>query len=413
MDFSLNIKQEQKLILTQSMKMSLEVLEMPGISLEKFIKKEIEKNPLLEVDFSKRNYDSSQRLSPFDFISEEKNLVDFLEEQISFLSITKEMRIICSFIINNLDNKGFLTISAKELKKSSNFPLLLIEKAIDIIKTLEPIGICAKSIQECLIIQLHKKNIYDIKLEFIIHNFMKELAQKNLDFIAKKLEISKEKVLNYLKIIKTLNPLPSRGFNMGDNINYIEPEAEIKKIDGKYQVIMSTKNIPKLKLKNLENKKKITPEIKNYLSSATYLIKAIEKRQTTLENILNVILEKQYNYFSNDKAKLNTLTLKDISETLNLHISTVSRSIKNKYILTDRGIKKIKNMFIINNKKIFIKEKIEELILKENREQPLSDKDIVYLLEKENFKIARRTVVKYREEIGIKSSHKRRFKNRE
>ena len=413
MDFSLNIKQEQKLILTQSMKTSLNILEMSGANLEKFIKKEISKNPLLEIDFSSKNSNFQKKdsnfSSPLDYATEEKNLIDFLEEQIRFLDITKEMRIICIFIINNLDKRGFLTVSREELKDYSKFPLLLIDRGIDIIKTLEPVGICAENLEECLIIQLHKKNIYDIKLEFIIHHLMPELAQGKFDFIAKKLEVDEKIVLKYLDVIKTLNPLPSRGFYMGDMINYIEPEAEIKMIDEKYQVIMSTKNIPKLKIKNIENKKENNSKIKTYMSSAKNLIKAIEKRQTTLEKILNVILEKQYDYFSNPKSKLKTLTLKDISKDLNIHESTVSRAIKNKYILTDRGLQRIKDMFIINNKKIFIKEKIENLILKEDRNNPLTDKEIVYLLEKEKFKIARRTVVKYREELGIKPSYKRKL----
>lgn len=413
MDFSLNIKQEQKLILTQSMKTSLNILEMSGANLEKFIKKEISKNPLLEIDFSSKNSNFQKKdsnfSSPLDYATEEKNLIDFLEEQIRFLDITKEMRIICIFIINNLDKRGFLTVSREELKDYSKFPLLLIDRGIDIIKTLEPVGICAENLEECLIIQLHKKNIYDIKLEFIIHHLMPELAQGKFDFIAKKLEVDEKTVLKYLDVIKTLNPLPSRGFYMGDMINYIEPEAEIKMIGEKYQVIMSTKNIPKLKIKNIENKKENNSKIKTYMSSAKNLIKAIEKRQTTLEKILNVILEKQYDYFSNPKSKLKTLTLKDISKDLNIHESTVSRAIKNKYILTDRGLQRIKDMFIINNKKIFIKEKIENLILKEDRNNPLTDKEIVYLLEKEKFKIARRTVVKYREELGIKPSYKRKL----
>ena len=237
------------------MKTSLNILEMSGANLEKFIKKEISKNPLLEIDFSSKNSNFQKKdsnfSSPLDYATEEKNLIDFLEEQIRFLDITKEMRIICIFIINNLDKKGFLTVSREELKDYSKFPLLLIDRGIDIIKTLEPVGICAENLEECLIIQLHKKNIYDIKLEFIIHHLMPELAQGKFDFIAKKLEVDEKTVLKYLDVIKTLNPLPSRGFYMGDMINYIEPEAEIKMIDEKYQVIMSTKNIPKLKIKNI------------------------------------------------------------------------------------------------------------------------------------------------------------------
>lgn len=413
MDFSLNIKQELKLILTQEMKLSLNILEMSSMDLEKFIEKEFSKNPLLEIDFSSKNYnskgDGSEESSPFDFISEEKNLIDFLEEQLGFLKISKEMRFLCTFIVNNLDKRGFLTITREELKSGCGFPLKDIDKAVEIVKSLEPVGIGAKNLEECLIIQLHKKNIIDQKLEYIITHFMQELASSKYDIICSKLNITEEYVVEYLKIIRSLNPLPSRGFYMGDTIRYIEPDAEIKNINGKYIVVMSEKNIPKLKLKSLENAQEISGEMKNYFNSANNIIRCIEKRQLTLKNILDIILEKQYGYFSNPQGKLNSLTLKDVSSILKIHNSTVSRAIKNKYILTERGIKRVKDMFIIDNKKILVKEKIEELILNEDRYNPLHDNEIVLLLEKENMKIARRTVVKYREELGIKPAHKRKL----
>lgn len=413
MDFSLNIKQELKLILTQKMKLSLNVLEMSSMDLEKFIEKEFSKNPLLEIDFSSKNYsskgDDSEESSPFDFISEEKNLIDFLEEQLGFLKISKEMRFLCTFIVNNLDKRGFLTVTREELKSACGFPLKDIDKAIEIVKSLEPIGIGAKNLEECLIIQLHKKNINDQKLEYIITHFMQELASSKYDIICSKLNITEEYVVEYLKIIRSLNPFPSRGFYMGDTIRYIEPDAEIKNIGGKYVVVMSEKNIPKLKLKSLENAQEISGEMKNYFNSANNIIRCIEKRQLTLKSILDIILEKQYEYFSKPEGKLNSLTLKDISSILKIHDSTVSRAIKNKYILTERGMKRVKDMFIIDNKKLFVKEKIEELILNEDRYNPLHDNEIALLLEKENLKIARRTVVKYREELGIKPAHKRKL----
>lgn len=413
MDFSLNIKQELKLILTQEMKLSLNVLEMSSMDLEKFIEKEFSKNPLLEIDFSSKNYsskgDDSEESSPFDFISEEKNLIDFLEEQLGFLKISKEMRFLCTFIVNNLDKRGFLTITREELKSGCGFPLKDIDKAVEIVKSLEPVGIGAKNLEECLIIQLHKKNIIDQKLEYIITHFMQELASSKYDIICSKLNITEEYVVEYLKIIRSLNPFPSRGFYMGDTIRYIEPDAEIKNIGGKYVVVMSEKNIPKLKLKSLENAQEISGEMKNYFNSANNIIRCIEKRQLTLKSILDIILEKQYEYFSNLEGKLNSLTLKDISSILKIHDSTVSRAIKNKYILTERGMKRVKDMFIIDNKKLFVKEKIEELILNEDRYNPLHDNEIALLLEKENLKIARRTVVKYREELGIKPAHKRKL----
>lgn len=415
MDFSLNIKQELKLVLTQEMKLSLNVLEMSSMDLEKFIEKESVKNPLLEVDFSSRTYkaqgDDSEESSPFDFIAEEKNLVDFLEEQIGLLKISKEMRFLCNYLVNNLDKRGYLPLSKDEIKAGCGFSLKYINEALEIVKSLDPVGICAKDLEECLIIQLHKKNINDVKLEYIINHFIQELASGKYDLICAKLKITDDIVREYLKIIQSLNPIPSRGFYMGDTVRYIQPDAEIKNIDGVYKVVMSDSNIPKVKLKAVENREELTGAMKTYFNSASNLIRCIERRQNTLEDILNVILEKQYEWFSNPEGRLNSLALKDVSQELKIHDSTVSRAIKNKYILTERGMKRIKDMFVLDNKKIVIKEMIEELILNEDRYHPLCDNEIAEILAKENMKIARRTVVKYREELGIKPAHKRKIRD--
>lgn len=415
MDFSLNIKQELKLALTQEMKLSLSILEMSSIDLEKFIEKEFSKNPLLEIDYSSKPYkaqnDDSEEVSPFDFIAEEKNLIDFLEEQIGYLKISKEMRFLCNYLINNLDKRGYLTLTKDEIKAGCGYPIKYINDALEIVKNLEPVGIGAKDLEECLIIQLHKKEIFDRKLEYLITHFMQELAMKKYDVICSKLNIEEKDIENYLKTIQGLNPIPSRGFYMGDNVRFIQPDAEIKNVDGVYRVVMLESSIPKIKLKSEENGAENSPYFKNYFNSAHNLIKCLEKRQITLENILNIILDRQYEYFSNPEGKLNSLTLKDISSVLKMHNSTVSRAVKNKYILTERGIERIKDMFIADSKKITAKDRIEELILNEDRENPLSDSKIVEILAEEDIPVARRTVVKYREELGIKPSHKRKLKD--
>lgn len=415
MDFSLNIKQELKLALTQEMKLSLSILEMSSIDLEKFIEKEFSKNPLLEIDYSSKPYkaqnDDSEEVSPFDFIAEEKNLIDFLEEQIGYLKISKEMRFLCNYLINNLDKRGYLTLTKDEIKAGCGYPIKYINDALEIVKNLEPIGIGAKDLEECLIIQLHKKEIFDRKLEYLITHFMQELAMRKYDVICSKLNIEEKDIENYLKTIQGLNPIPSRGFYMGDNVRFIQPDAEIKNVDGVYRVVMLESSIPKIKLKSEENGAENSPYFKNYFNSAHNLIKCLEKRQITLENILNIILDRQYEYFSNPEGKLNSLTLKDISSVLKMHNSTVSRAVKNKYILTERGIERIKDMFIADSKKITAKDRIEELILNEDRENPLSDSKIAEILAEEDIPVARRTVVKYREELGIKPSHKRKLKD--
>lgn len=409
MEFTLDLKQDLKLILTQEMKLSLNILEMSVNDLEKFILKEKELNPLIEVDFSnnfnKKSSSDDEVFSPIDLAHKEESLIDYLEEQLGYLSLSKNMKFLCSYIINNLDKRGYLPLSKKEIKDFTKFPLKDIEDALKIVKSFDPVGICAYNLEECLIIQLHKKKINDIVLENLIKYFLIELSEGKNRKICEKLKISEEKLKEYLKEIRKLNPIPARGFYMGDNTNFIIPEAEIKKSGEKYEVLMLEDNLPKIKLKLVKNE-----ENKNFYNSAINLINFIEKRRETLKKILDLILEKQYEFFSNKNGKLKKFTSKEAAEILNIHQSTVSRAIKNKYILSDKGVLRIKDLFVLNGLKEEICDLIEEIILNENREKPYTDQNISEHLKNKGFKIARRTVAKYREELGIKSTSKRRVK---
>lgn len=409
MDFSLNLKQDLKLILTQEMKVSLNILEMSSYDLEKYILKEKEINPYIEVEYTninKKNFSNDdEEFSPLDLAHKEESLIDYLEEQIGYLKINKSTRFLCSYIINNLDKRGYLLLKKQEIKNLTKFSLKEIEKAIEIVKTLEPIGIGAESLEECLIIQLHKKEINDIVLENLIKYFLRELADRKFDKICEKLRIIPEQLEKYFEIIRKLNPIPSRGFYMGEVTNYISPEAEIKKIDDRYEIVMLYENLPKIKIKEVENTDK------TYYKSANDLIKFIEKRYETLKSILEIILERQYEYFSQENGKLKNLTLKEVSERLEIHESTISRAIKNKYISSEKGILRIKDLFVLNDEKELIYEIIQNLVLEEDREKPYTDQYMADYINLHNFKIARRTVAKYREELGIASASKRKLKN--
>ena len=409
MEFTLDLKQDLKLILTQEMKLSLNILEMSVNDLEKFILKEKELNPLIEVDFSnnfnKKSSSDDEVFSPIDLAHKEESLIDYLEEQLGYLSLSQNMKFLCSYIINNLDKRGYLPLSKKVIKDFTKFPLKDIEEALKIIKNFDPVGICAHNLEECLIIQLHKKKINDIVLENLIKHFLIELSEGKNKEICEKLKISEKRLKEYLEEIRKLNPIPARGFYMGDNINFIIPEAEIKKVRGKYEVLMLEDNLPKVKLKSVKNE-----ENKSFYNSAINLINFIEKRRETLKKILDLILERQYEFFSNKNGKLKRFTSKEAAEILNIHQSTVSRAIKNKYILSDKGVLRIKDLFVLNGLKQEICDLIEEIILNEDREKPYTDQYISNYLQNKGIDIARRTVAKYREELGIKSTSKRRLK---
>lgn len=409
MDVVLDIKQDLKLVLTQEMKLSLNILEMSLYDLERYLIKTTEINPLIDVEFSnnygKKYSSDDEEFSPLDLAHKEESLIDYLEEQIGYLKIDKKIEFLCKYIINNLDKKGYLSLSKKEIKDLTKFSIKDVEKALEIVKNLEPVGIGASNLEECLIIQLHKKNINDIVLENLIKYFLKELSEKKYGEISEKLKISENKIKNYLEVIRKLNPIPARGFYMGDITNYIAPEAEIKMIDGEYQVVMLNENIPKIKIKEIENR-----ENKTFYNSAVSLVNFIEKRRETLKKILEILLERQYSFFSKENGKLKTFTSKELSEILKVHQSTVSRAIKNKYVLTEKGIMRIKDLFVLNDTKEVVCSLIEELILGEDRKKPYTDQEIADYIKGQKIDIARRTIAKYREELGIKSASKRKIK---
>lgn len=412
MDFTLKLKQEMKLSLTQEMKISMNILQMSSSNLKDFIEKEALKNPMLEVTYSapSSKYSSDEETpSPFDFIIEEKTLIDFLEEQLGYLKISPKIKSICEYVINNLDDRGYLSISKLEIKKALKISTIQMKEAMDIIYSLDPAGIGAENLKENLKIQLVAKNIIDEKLFSLIDDYLEELGDRNYSIISEKLDISTEQIEDYLDIIKTLEPIPARGYFVGNKTNYVVPEAKIEIVDEELVVILNEEAIPKIKI-NSSYESTNSLSDKNNMYTAINLIKSIEKRYITLERVLNQLIIKQKTFFFKGKDFLQTLTLKDIAKELNLHESTISRTVRDKFIETPQGMIAIKSLFILNSECLEIKKSIEELIKSENKSSPLSDEKISLYFKNKGCNIARRTIAKYREELGIVSTRERKRK---
>lgn len=412
MDFTLKLKQEMKLSLTQEMKISMNILQMSSSNLKDFIEKEALKNPMLEVTYStpSSKYNSDEETtSPFDFIIEEKTLIDFLEEQLGYLKISPKIKSICEYVINNLDDRGYLSISKLEIKKALKISTAQLKEAMDIIYTLEPAGIGAENLKESLKIQLITKDIIDENLFTLIDDYLEELGDRKYSLISEKLHVSVEQIKDYLDIIKSLEPIPARGYFVGNKTNYVVPEAKIEIVDDELTVTLNEEAIPKIKI-NSSYKSTNSLSDKNNMYTAINLIKSIEKRYITLERVLNQLIVKQKNFFFRGKDFLQTLTLKDIAKELNLHESTISRAIRDKFIETPQGIIAIKSLFILNSECLEIKKTIEELIKSENKSSPLSDEKISLYFKNKGCSIARRTIAKYREELGIPSTRERKRK---
>ncbi|MCH5139169.1 RNA polymerase factor sigma-54, partial [Clostridiaceae bacterium UIB06] len=250
MDFGLNLTQEQKLVMTQEMQLSVKLLQMSGFELQEYVEKEVQENPVLDAKVSSKNNEENNKMdykelvkyfefdnysyhnyekrdedevSPFNFISEKKSLKEYLKEQIRELGEKGFIKSICLYIIENIDERGYLEIGNEELSKDLKISLSITEYCVGIIQSLEPSGIGARNLKECLKMQVTKKGIDREYIFEIIDNYLELLAENKYNTIAKKLDIDVKKAQEYGDIIKTLHPKPSRGFFTGEEVKYITP----------------------------------------------------------------------------------------------------------------------------------------------------------------------------------------------
>lgn len=461
MNFSLTMSQEQKLVMTQQMQQSIKLLQMSTCDLREYIEKEYAENPVLEASFNDMqatekkeqdridykefikylefdsygsqnfgaDYGDEEKASPFSFISKQESLKDFLSNQLRDLNLTDKERILTEYMIESLNGKGYLDITVEEIASELYEDIEEVGISLEIVQGLEPIGIGARSLKECLIIQLRKKRQLNEITEKMVLNHLEDIADNKYQIIAKKLKISIKDAQDYGDIIKQLEPKPARGFYTGEEVKFVIPDAEIRKIDGEYYIIMNNKVIPTLSINPIyneilsDNDKDAKDYVKEKMNKAMFLIKSIEQRKSTLYKVLEKVLEFQKGFFEHGKKALKPMTLKQVAEAIDMHESTVSRAVREKYILTSFGTIKIKDLFASGLSQISthsstideedvtvsnIKRFIEEIVNQEDKKKPLSDQIIANMLCEKEIKISRRTVAKYREEIGIKSSSKRK-----
>lgn len=451
MDFNLNLTQEQKLIMTQQMQLSVKLLQMSTHELQEYVDKEVQENPVLDVNYVEQekvegsrerldlkelfkylefdNYGhnsyekNDDEVSPFNFIAETCSLKNYLKNQVLELEKRENIKGIAIYIIENLDEKGYLDSSVESIAAQLKLPQAPIEEALNLVQSLEPAGIGARDLKECLKLQIYRKNKDDEVVFRIIDDFLEALAENKYSLIAKELGIDVKRAQQYGDFIKTLEPKPSRGFFTGEEVKYITPDAYIKKINDEFFILMNESVVPRLSINSIykeiinnDSDKNAVSYVKDKMNSALFLIKSIEQRKSTVYRVLEKLLELQKEYFEKGDAYLRPMTLREIAESLNMHESTISRAIRDKYIHTSKGTIKIKSLFTVGlsscgNEDVsaqIIKKAIKDLIDKEEQDKPFSDQKLCDLLNEAGMNISRRTVAKYREEMNIKSSSKRK-----
>lgn len=446
LDFNLHLQQEQKLVMTQELQLAVKILQLTSMELNEYIQEQLIENPMLEImerdnseeapyekdrldylmdmgnDY-RENYqgdEDSEFVSPLNFIAREKDLWEYLKDQLNLLILSPEIFNIGEYIIDNIDENGYLTIDTDNIINKFNASSDEVESIITLVQSFEPVGICARSLSECLIIQLRNIGELDSVIQNIVENMLEDVADGRLSKIAKQNGISMEEVSYYVGIIKGLEPKPGKTFS-SETPKYIVPDVIVEKHEGKYLVTVNNDYVPHLKINNLYRKlirDKSSPEykfIKDRMDSALWIIKSIEQRMQTIGRVVEAIVEHQMDFFEKG-SEFKPMSLHQIAEITELHESTVSRAIRGKYVQTPRGVFEIKKFFVRGMQStsgeeiatVKIKGRIKELIQKENSKKPLSDQQLSEMLGAEGFVISRRTVAKYREELGIQSSSKRK-----
>ena len=470
---SLNMSLRPALIMTPRLQQALKLLQVPTLELQQILKQEIMQNPLLEeVDEVTDQDDLDREDSPEEeankeaedpaeddpidwseymqdgaldrtYVPQGEQSVEFLEkvpvtrttlaesllEQLHFLNLPPDPMHISEFLVGSLDDSGWLATPLDDVSAAINRPLEDCEHALKLIQALEPAGVGARNLRECLIIQLEARNEQDSLAYKIIRDHFDHLVNRRFPELSRQFKCSLEEVQAAADSIATLNPRPGLEVSAEDP-KYVIPDLLVERVDEEYVVLLNDRHLPRLRISSayegvLRDKKKSemnadqqkTREyIQGKLSSARWLIQTIEQRRKTMIKVMTCIIREQRDFFDRGIAYLRPLTLQQVARQIEMHESTVSRVCSGKYVQTPRGVFELKFFFSSGLETEdgedvsarTAKNIIKSLIDEEDKKDPLSDQRIAEMLHEKGLRIARRTVAKYREQMNVLPARFRR-----
>ncbi|HZP59286.1 MAG TPA: RNA polymerase factor sigma-54 [Opitutaceae bacterium] len=367
--------------------------------------------------------DAEKRQHFFDSLVSETSLQEHLMRQAELTDIDPPVLEAMRYLVGSLDDRGFLTQTPADVALQTRLPLEAVQAAVKHLKTFDPPGIGSENLQECLLTQLAAKGRGESLAARIVRDHFALLTRRRIPEIARKLGAHMDDVQAAIGDIGMLDPAPGRRF-ADDSNRVVVPDVTVEKVGGEWKIILNNDYIPRLRIsstyKELIAKGSLSKAERDYLRermrSGRFLINSIEQRQQTIERITREILKVQENFFEHGVSRLKPLTMTQIAETVGVHETTVSRAIANKYIKTPHGVFDFKYFFTpgyeadsgasVSNTSV--KEMINDLVSLEDKAHPLSDQEIVAKLQEKGINIARRTVAKYREELGLLPSNLRR-----
>ena len=462
---ALDLKLSQRLVMTPSLLQKIELLTLNRLELADLLNEELAKNPVLEEDSDSSETDTSESidqaknveenrdqyddfdyeyffgeyLNPstrvrewesrddrpsFDvFLSKPSTLSDHLNWQLNLSGVSSEIHEVAYFIIGNIEENGYLSVSVEQIVEALNVAREIVEEALEIVQGFDPVGVGSRDLQECLIIQIWAAGLKDTLAEKLVQNYLPQIQAKKFDEVAKELDCELEEVQETLDIIRRLSPKPGEKYAAEKTI-YIQPDVYIYKVDNQYQIVLNEDNLPQLRLsrvyRDLVKSKDTNKETKNFIKervrSAIELLKSLDQREETIYRVCSAIVRRQQNFLDKGIIHLNPMLIKDVAEELAVHSSTISRVVANKYAHTPQGVIELRKFFTIGIEGlggkdvsvIHVKEKIKKIIEYENQEKPFSDQKISKVLNDQGIQITRRTVAKYRDQLKISGSRDRK-----
>jgi len=478
MEARLSLRQSQRVVMTPLLQQAIQLLQLSTLELQEVVQKELLENPLLEeaapetadgpepaaatpdapaptpvepapvdpaptterqtddlpfdltaVMFDDHNEERSlvaqedREELPFENIVRSVNsLTDHLDEQLRFTVEDPLVRRIGNEIIGNLDEDGYLRAELAEIAQRCETTVEQVEKVLALVQGFDPPGVAARSIQECLLIQLKSDPNPDPVSVEIIEDHFDELSRRRYPDIARALKLPLDRIMESVEEIMGLEPKPGRRFGGGDS-RYIAPDVVVHKMGTEYVVVLNEDGIPRLRVNSLyrsllrNSGDEARAYVEQKLRSAVWLIKSVDQRQRTLRKVTQSIVKFQRDFLDKGLPCLRPLSLRDVGEDIGMHESTISRVTTNKYVETPQGLFELKFFFhsgiasgdgeMVSS--VSVKKMIQDLLANEDPAKPLSDQEVAQILKGRGLTIARRTVAKYREELGILPSHQRRL----
>jgi len=470
----LNMRLTTKLVMTPSLQQAIKLLQMSKLELVDEITQELTVNPVLEEAQEPREGEApepevrtdepapapekpAEGLDSFQEIDYQSYFQDYLDagytprppsEEIEAPPLENTLtrpqnlsehllwqlamnipegidREIGKAIIGNLDEDGYLKATVEEIQTMGAFPTADVERVLSQIQEFDPTGIAARDLRECLLIQVRALDMEETPQETMIRDHMDLLQGRKIKELAQALGCTQEEIHRHLEIIRGLDPKPGKKYNV-DRSSYVVPDVYVVKVDGEYTIVLNEEGLPRLRVSSFyrrmvdRSNTQVTREARDYvrekLSSALRLIKSLEERQRTIYKVARSIVNFQRKFLDHGFEHLRPLVLRDVADDIQMHESTVSRVVNNKYMHTPRGLFEMKFFFHSgiasaqgdDVSSLAVKERIKKLVAEENSGRPYSDAALAKILANEGLQIARRTVAKYREELRIPSSNERR-----